>query len=441
MTRRTFFASITASAASPRRPNVILLLADDLGSGDLSSFGAKDIRTPHIDSIGARGVRFTQCYSNGPECSPTRTALMTGRYQQRVGGLECAIGVGNVGRYDEAIWLQKKGELGLPASETTMPRLFRQHGYDTACFGKWHLGYLAKHQPRRHGFDEYFGILGGNADYFTHREDNGALVLYRNEKPLEAKGYLTDLIAGEAVAWLKRRKDKPFFLYVPFNAPHTPIQDPDGFDATTGSAKVQQGVRGVYAKMVERVDARVGAILDQLRAMGQEENTIVVFLSDNGGDPNGNNGSLRGRKGSTWEGGIRVPGMMQWPGHIKPAVSPQVVLSMDLMPTLLAGAGIRAARRLDGVDLMPVLTGAQEPFARTVFWRYKREKNRRKAVRDGDWKLVVDNGVEELHNLAADGGEKVNLLSREPERAAELRKKLAAWEHDVEASRLRGFRP
>ncbi|MGH9718686.1 MAG: sulfatase-like hydrolase/transferase [Bryobacteraceae bacterium] len=447
-TRREFLgalASAPAPAQAPRAagpPNIVLIVADDLGSSDLSSYGCADIRTPHIDSIGARGVRFTRFYSNGADCSPTRTALLTGRYQQRAGGLECAIGVGSVGRYDDAVWLAKRGELGLPASEITMPRIFKDAGYDTACFGKWHLGYGEKFSPNRHGFDEYFGILGGNADYFTHREDDGAPVLYRNGKPAGRKGYLTDLIAGEAVQWLAAGRSNPFLLYVPFNAPHTPIQDPDAFDAKTGTAPVRQGDRRIYAKMVERLDARVGDILAQLDKMSATRNTIVIFHSDNGGDPNGRNEPLRARKGTVWEGGIRVPCMLRWPGVAPEGRSvDQVGLTMDLLPTLLDAAGVRAptGRSFDGIDLLPSLTGKRAKFDRTVFWRAKRGERVRKAVRNGDMKLVIDEG-EELHDLSLDELEQKDLLPGARQVAAALRAKLADWERDVMAPRLRPFR-
>ncbi|MFB3827147.1 MAG: sulfatase-like hydrolase/transferase [Bryobacteraceae bacterium] len=443
LTRRQLAAlPLAAAAPARRRPDIVLFLADDLGSADLSSYGAPDIRTPNIDRIGEHGVRFTQCYSNGPECSPTRTALLTGRYQQRVGGLECAIGVGNVGRYDEAVWLQQRGELGLPATEITLPRILKDAGYDTGCFGKWHLGYLPKFLPRRHGFDEYFGILGGNADYFTHREEDGRLTLYQNESPVERRGHSTDLFADEAIAWLKRRTDKPYFLYLPFTAPHTPIQDPAGMDSKTGTAPWRNRERPVYAKMVEHMDARIATVLDQVRKLGREENTIVLFLSDNGADPNGNNGALRGRKSSLWEGGIRVPCLMRWPARLKAGGTVrQLAMTMDLTPTLLGAAGAAARAKFDGVDLMPSLTGKRPDFARTVFWRYKRAQERRKCVREGDLKLVIDGAQEELHDLAADGREERNLLAERKTEADALRKKLDAWERDVQAPRLSGFRP
>lgn len=448
MNRRSLLqlvAGAPLALAAPRpRPNVVLFLADDQGYADLSSFGATDIRSPHIDSIGRHGVRFEQFYANAPECTPTRAALLTGRYQHRVGGLECAIGVGNVGRYDEAVWLANRGELGLPHTEATIPRLLKNAGYDTACFGKWHLGYTEKFSPNGHGFDEYLGIMGGNSDYFAHREDGGAEVLYRNGKPIDRKGrYLTDLFAEEAIAWLARHSAaKPFFLYMPFNAPHTPIQDPDGFDPATGTAPVRQGHRPTFAKMVERMDARVGDVLAQLQKMGAAENTIVIYHSDNGGDANGNNGSFRGRKSSCWEGGIRVPCMMRWPGVLPEGKTySQPAITMDILPTLLAAAGAAppSGRRLDGIDLLPALTGRRQPAPRTLFWRYKRAKNVRKAVREGDLKLVIDDGKEELHDIARDPREQNDLLPARADDAARLRGKLAAWERDVAAPRLKDF--
>jgi len=451
MNRRNFLGSLAAglpmarAQGAARKPNVVILLADDMGYGDLASYGCPDIRSPHIDSLGRAGVRFTQFYDNGPECSPTRCSLMTGRYQQRAGGLECAIGLNDVGRYDDAIWLQERGELGLPVSETSMPQSFKAAGYDTGCFGKWHLGHPEKFWPNRHGFDEYFGFLGGGVDYFTHKEPekDGRANFYHNTTKIDVPGYTTDLFAEQAIQWLKQRNGHPFFLYMPFNAPHVPIQDPNGFDPKTGTAPWRQGDRPTYVKMVERLDQRVGDVLAQLDSMGASENTLVFFLSDNGGDPNGRNDPLRGRKSSLWEGGIRVPCMARWPG-VLPAGKTlnQVSLTMDLLPTCLAAIGARPPRdrKLDGVDMLPVMTGKAAPFARTVFWRFKRAKSVRKAVRDGDLKYVVDDGREELHNFAGDELERKNLLPDAAGEAKRLKAKLADWERDVMAPRLRPFR-
>ena len=427
-------------AADPiGRPNIVLLFADDLGNSDLSSYGCKDIKTPAIDSIGREGIRLTRFYANSPECTPSRTALLTGRHPQRVGGLECAIGLGNVGRYDEAEWLQKKGELGLPTSEATLPRLFRDSGYETAMFGKWHLGYDPKFSPRKHGFDESLVVLGGGTDYVSHTEPDGGMVMRYNDQPLNVPGYLTDVFAERAIQWISRPRAKPYFLYLPFNAPHDPYQGPDDGPAPVPWAK---GTRDIYRKMVERLDQRVGDILAALDRSPAARNTIVVFLSDNGGNGVGTNLPLRGFKTTMWEGGIRVPCLVRWPAGIPGGrESAQVMQSIDLAATLLAAAGVKAApdRPLDGSSLIDVLNGKKAAVSRTVYWRYKRAENRRKAVMDGDDKLVIDNGQKELFNLAKDPYEKENLLAANPAKAAELEAKLSVWEKSVAAPRLRDF--
>ncbi len=448
MTRRHWIATAAAAALPPLgaqqpKPNIVLFFADDLGYGDISCYGCPDIRTPHIDGIAGKGVRFVQFYANAPECTPSRTALLTGRYQQRVGGLECAIGVSNVGRYDEAEWLQKRGELGLPPEDAALAPALRQAGYDTALFGKWHLGYEPKFLPTRQGFQRFFGILGGNANYFTHIEQDGAKYLYEDEKPAHRDGYLTDLFAEEALRWLRAGRQRPFFLYMPFTAPHTPIQGPDDRDKKITGENFNQGDRRTYGLMVERMDYQIGRVLDQIERMGAAKNTIAIFLSDNGAMRIGSNAPLRGFKGALWEGGIRVPCAIRWPGVVPEAsVSHQVAMNTDLTATLLAAAGARrpSARALDGDDLRPVLTGKQGPYPRTIFFRYKRLENRRKAVRHGDSKYIWDNGEEFLYDLAADPGENHNLLQRFPERTADLRRRVTAWEEEVRAPRLRGFR-
>lgn len=438
-----------AALGAETPPNIVLFLADDLGYGDLSSYGAPDIQTPNIDGIAQRGIRFTQFYANAPECTPTRAALLTGRYQQRVGGLECAIGVGDQGRYDEAIWLQKKGELGLPTSEVTLPRILSELGYECGCFGKWHLGYPKKFWPNRHGFDESFGVIGGNADYFLHTEAEGRPALYRNEDEVKQSGYMTDLIAAEAVKWLrrpglKRGSVKPFFLYVPFTAPHQPIQDPDGLDEKTGTAPAQPGNRKIYAKMVEVLDKRVGAVLGEIESMGAIDNTIVIFASDNGGDANGRNLPYRGRKSQLFEGGIRVPCMIQWTGKLPAGVtSDQVTMTMDLAPTLLSATGKKPKKKVsfDGEDLLAIWKGEQPVRPRTIYWRYKRAENRRKAVRDGDWKFIEDNQDEYLFDLAKDPSEKTNLLDQASAKAQQYRDMIAKWEQSVAAPRLKNYKP
>ena len=431
----------SALAAPASRPNVVILFADDMGYGDLSSFGAPDLETPHIDSIGKNGIRFTRFYSNAPECSPSRTALLTGRHPQRVGGLECAIGVGNVGRYDEAVWLQQRHDLGLPAAEGTIAQAFKRAGYATALFGKWHLGYEPKFSPNAHGFDEALYALGGAMDYISHKEDNGDDVLRHNGQPVKIEGYFTDIIADRALAWLEQRRGAPYFLYVPFTAPHFPYQMPG--DAPVAAGAWQKGTREVYAKMIEHLDRRVGDILRAIEQTPEAKNTIVIFLSDNGGTGPGNNQPFRGAKSSMWEGGIRVPFLAQWPAVIRPGLETAYpAQNIDLTATLLAVAGLApVGKKLDGQSLLDVWRGQTDAVPRTLFWRYKREASRRKAVLDGDFKLVIDNGQKELINLAQDPGEKTNLIASMPEKAAALEAKLTAWETDVAAPRLKDFKP
>jgi N-acetylgalactosamine-6-sulfatase len=439
LNRRSFLAAAGALQGATRAapPNIVLILSDDLGSADLSATGADDIRTPNIDEIARQGVRFSQAYSSAPECTPSRAALLTGLYQQRLGGLECAIGVGNVGRYDEAVWLQNRGELGLPAGQPTLASLLRIRGYETACFGKWHLGYGERHAPSAFGFDEFFGVLGGNADYFRHTEEDGTNVLYRNGRPVREEGYLTDLIGSAAARWLDERGRRPFFLYVPFTAPHSPYQSHSQREIPPGMWN--KGSRRVYAEMVEAMDRQVGVIVSRLRERGLLETTWLVFLSDNGGTGVGSNRPLRGGKTTLWEGGIRTPCFMRWPGVFRPgSETAQVTLMMDVAAGILAAAGVKAPR-LDGLNLMERWQCRKPPLARTVFWRYRRGDVTRKAVRRGDWKVVLDSGREELHNLARDPLESSNIIGSQPAIAADLRLRLARWENGVRAPRLAEF--
>jgi arylsulfatase A-like enzyme len=315
-------------------------------------------------------------------------------------------------------------------------------GYDTAVTGKWHLGYAEKHWPKQHGFDYSFGILGGNADYYTHEEQGegaGKTQMFENGERVRRSGYMTDLIADAALGWLKQRRTRPYFLYLPFTAPHTPIQAREDFDPKTGTAPHRQRYRPAYARMVERMDARVGDVLRQVEESGAAKNTIVVFVSDNGADVNGRNEPYKGRKSSVWEGGIRAPLHIRWADVIRPGGNmDQVAMTMDLAPTLLRAAGA-GTRRFDGVDLMPFITGARPPVARTVFWRYKRGDEVRKAVRHGNWKYVHDGGTKALHDLALDPGEKNDLFTSRTEVVQDLEARLSKWELDVRSPRLREF--
>jgi N-acetylgalactosamine-6-sulfatase len=434
---------------TPGRPNVVVLLADDLGYGDLGCYGCRDIRTPNIDRLAAQGVRFTNFYANGPECTPTRAALLTGRYQQRVGGLECAIGVGNVGRYDDAIRLAKQNDLGLPPEEGALPRLLKRAGYATALCGKWHLGYEEKFAPDRHGFDHAFYCVGGGMDYFHHVEEVAGFppVLRLDGRPVRRQGYFTDLVAEDAVRFLRANRDRPFFLYVPFTAPHAPFQGPgdgrpDPLPADSPLWKQGKAPPAVYASMVERLDEAVGKVLGELDGLKLAANTLVVFMSDNGGTASARPTPFAGIKGSTFEGGIRVPCVVRWPGVLPArAVTDQVAITMDLSASIAraAGAGPPKGRPFDGIDVLGRLRQGQPLLRRTLFWRARRGDRTWWAVREGSLKYVArqDGGrrVEYLLDLAHDPGEKNNLLARSAEDAARLRRLLAEWEAEVRPRR------
>ncbi len=436
--------------AAPQKPNIVLLLADDLGYGDIGCYGASDIRTPVLDRLASKGVRFTNFYANGTECSPTRTALLTGRYQQRVGGLECAIGNGNVGRYDDAIRLRETHDLGLPAEEMSIARLLKDVGYATCITGKWHLGYEPKFGPQRHGFDHSFISLGGGMEYFYHLEEPPVYtpVLELNGKPIRRDGYFTDLIADEAVQFISEHKAQPFFLYVPFTAPHAPYQGPDDRQPEPLAAdsplwKQNNGPSTVYAAMIERMDSAIGRILASLESHGIANRTIVIFQSDNGGTLSARPNGLRGIKSTAYEGGIRVPCIVRWPNVLpEQTTTAQAAITMDFTASIarIAGAKPAADHAFDGIDILSLLKSRQSEIQRTLFWRGRRGNNSWKAVRDGSLKYVqrTENGkttVEGLFDLSSDRGETRDLLPFHPDDAAKLRKLLARWEEEVQPHR------
>ena len=457
MTRRQFLARTAGFAAlsaigpscrlgnqkNARGPNIVLIMADDLGYGDLGCYGCTDIRTPAVDHLAAEGVRFTTFYSNAPECTPTRTALLTGRYQHRVGGLECALGIGNVGRYDDAIRLRETHDMGLPASETAIARILKDAGYATAICGKWHLGYEPKFFPLKHGFDFWFGPVGGAVDYFHHCEYTGEPALYLNDKPVEREGYLTDLITDEAVRFIQHRHRAPFFLYVAYTAPHTPYQGPD--DKTPEPVpqdNYNKGTRATFAAMVERMDEGIGKIMGTLKERNIADNTLVIFMSDNGANKTGNNSPYSGYKGNLFEGGIRVPCIAKWPGALaEGGVSDQPCMTMDFSRSIVraGGATPQKNRPFDGIDILQKVQTDQPVQKRTLFWRIRRADRTRKAVRDGSLKYIRlhsgDDITEYLFDLKLDPAEKHNLFDSRPEEARRLRTLLDDWEQDVKHKR------
>jgi len=411
----------TARAAEEpaKRPNIVLIVADDLGYGDLGCYGGRDIRTPRLDRLAADGVRLTDFYAS-PVCSPTRAALLTGRYPQRSG-------------FDWVIRYNEK-DRGLAAAESCLARLPARRGYATALFGKWHLGYRPEFAPNAHGFAEFFGFLAADLDYYSHKDANGDAGLYENTKLVNVDGYLTDLITERSVAFIRKNAGRPFLLEVAYNAPHWPFQPPDRPDdrRTAKNYGPDTGTRADYVRMVERLDQGVGKVLDALDAAGVAKDTLVIFFSDNGGERLSDNGPLFHGKYSLWEGGIRVPCVARWPGVLPAgAVSAQPVIVMDWTATVLAAAGAAAPERPpDGEDVVPLLAGKRPPRERTFFWRLPRpdEHFGQKAVRRGRWKYVVDRETELLFDLEKDVGERRNLAFRHPEVVRELRDALADWE-------------
>ena len=456
ITRRKFLAQaagLTALSVCPgchfgdtrnvQNPNIVLIMADDLGYGDLGCYGCTDIRTPAIDGLAAEGIRFTTFYANAPECTPTRTALLTGRYQHRVGGLECALGIGNVGRYDDAVRLRRTNDLGLPAEETSIARMLKDAGYATAICGKWHLGYEPKFFPLKHGFDYWFGPVGGAVDYFHHCEYTGQPALYLNDRPIEREGYLTDLITDEAVKFIQRRQNMPFFLYVAYTAPHTPYQGPDDKKPEpVPEADYNKGSRTTYAAMVERMDEGIGKILRTLEDDKVADNTLVIFMSDNGANKTGRNLPFSGYKGNLFEGGIRVPCIVKWPGVLAEGmVSNQPCITMDFSRSIVRAARARPPRNrsFDGIDILRAAETNQPVQKRTLFWRARRADQTRKAVRDGSLKYIClqeGNDVNEyLFDLERDPAEKDNLFNKQKEDVRKLRTLLENWEEKVKHKR------
>ncbi|MBI4622982.1 MAG: sulfatase-like hydrolase/transferase [Verrucomicrobia bacterium] len=441
------FASIPvcAAAVSAERPNIVFMLADDLGYGDLACFGAKDVRTPHIDALARAGVRFTNAYANGPECTPSRTAILTGRYPQRAGGMECPIGTGNVGRYDEAVRLREQNDLGLPPRMAALAPGLKSAGYATALIGKWHMGYDLKFNPLDQGFDRFFGILGGNVDYYRHRELSDLPVFFRDRAPVQRKGYMTDLLRNEAIEFIREQRagDPPFFLLLSFTAPHFPFQPPGRpDDPMPTAAGWTKGTRENYVAMIQNMDMAVGAVLEALHARGLSRNTLIVFASDHGAMLPGSNGPWRDYKETLFEGGIRTPVIARWPDRIPAGrFDDRVWTLMDLTPSFLqlAGGRVPENRPLDGHPVLVDVIHNRMTSPRDFFWRARRGEGTWRAVRSGSLKFVSRDDAgrrqEWLFDLAEDPGEKNDLLSRQRDAAIRLRSLLADWENRIRSER------
>ncbi|MDP9049164.1 MAG: sulfatase-like hydrolase/transferase [Acidobacteriota bacterium] len=391
------------AAPRPDPPNIVFILADDLGYADVACYGRPDLHTPNIDALAANGTRFLQAYANSAVCSATRTALITGRYQYRL-----AIGL------EEPL---STHPAGLPPERPTLPSLLKKAGYGTTLVGKWHLGELPKYGPLQSGYDHFYGFRGGAVDYYTHSDD-----LWDGDVKIEQAGYMTDLLGGRAVNAIHGYADsrQPFLLSLHFNAPHWPWETP-GDDSE--SKRLAQGHLNIvdfdggsqktYQRMIEQLDLQVGRVMEALRSHGLAENTIVIFTSDNGGERFADTWPFTGRKTELLEGGLRIPAIVSWPARIpKGRTTDQVAISMDWLPTLLAAAGTEpdAAFPPDGINLLPMLSQGAPTAPRKLFWRYK--ANAQRAARDGDWKYLKIRENTFLFNVVDDPMERANLKTR-----------------------------
>ncbi|MBP6297609.1 MAG: sulfatase-like hydrolase/transferase [Acidovorax sp.] len=417
----------------PTRPNIVFIVADDLGYADLGCYGGRDASfgpvSPVLDGLAARGLKLTQGYSNSPVCSPTRFALMTGRYQYRLRGAA-----------EEPINSKSRGSttLGLPPEHPTLPSLLRDAGYRTALMGKWHLGYPPAFGPLRSGYDEFFGPMSGGVDYFTHCSSTGQHDLYLGEAEQQEGGYLTDLITDHGLDFVRRmaggaRSGTPFFLSLHYTAPHWPWETRDD-EALAQEVKgnlfhLHGGNIDTYRRMIHHMDEGIGRLMDLLRAEGLERDTLVVFTSDNGGERFSDNWPLVGGKMDLTEGGIRVPWIAHWPAVIAPgSTSTQTCMTMDWSATMLdaAGAPAAASHPLDGRSLMPLLHDATWRDDQPLFWRMNHRGQR--AMRHGPWKYLRVDGHDYLFNLEGDERERANLAPIAPERLAAMVQAWEAWE-------------
>jgi arylsulfatase A-like enzyme len=412
-------------AAPSTQPNMIVIMVDDMGYGGVSCFDNRNFKTPEIDRLAADGIKLTSYYSNGSVCSPTRAALMTGRYQQRSGCDE-------VVNADPRVPMH---HVGIHDKEWTFAEAMKSAGYATAVFGKWHLGYKPEFNPLKHGFDEFNGFISGNIDAHSHLDRMGTRDWWQGTELKDEPGYHSDLITEHAIDFIDRNKANPFFLYLAHGTPHSPHQargskiqrGPDKGKLPPWAPKEVYGSNPkagdwLFRHFILPVDEGVGRIRSKLEALGIAGNTMIWFISDNGGTKGNRTISplTRGTKGSFFEGGIRVPGIVWAPGRAKPgSVSDELILSFDIMPTAMALAGVKgpAGHRLDGRNVAPALFQNKSLPQVKRFWEMKD----RGALRDGEWKLVVDGSTTMLYHMEDDPQEKADLASKYPERAANMR--------------------
>lgn len=432
-------SAMQAADNSNQKPNIILILADDLGYGDLGCYGSKINSTPNIDSLAKGGLRFVDYHTAGAMCSPTRASILTGRYPQRFGRM-----------FDGALSGTTQRDLGLPLEATTIAELLRRQGYATGCFGKWHLGYQAPLLPTRQGFDVFRGLVSGDGDFHTHIDRSGNQDWWRNNQIEMAEGYTTDLLTKYSVDFIEAHREEPFFLYLPHLAIHFPWQGPDDPPHRTAGKRWHKDKWGVIpdrnnvsphvSAMTESLDASVGVIIAALQKWDLDKDTLVVFTSDNGGYLNygkdfrniSSNGPWRGQKTQLYEGGHRVPLIVSWPGQVPPGVAHEIAHSNDMFPTLLGLSGA-APVESDGVNLARLWIDRETLTERDFFWRTRSHR----AVRSGSWKLVMPlrNGAKpELYDLDDDPGEERNVAQQNPTIVTRLIAAWARWEAEVNLS-------
>lgn len=413
------------------KPNIIYIMADDLGWADLSCYGRKEYKTTNLDFLAKNGIKFTNAYSASPVCTPTRCAFNTGRYPARTA----------VGLKEPLSWKKNIGvTVGLDPSHPTLASLLRQNGYNPVLIGKWHLGYLPKFSPTKSGFNQFFGIMSGGVDYFTHKDGAGEPDLFEDEVPIEKTGYITELITDRATQFISGGHDKPFFLSLNYTAPHWPWEGPDDYE----KSKVIQnwttdgGSIDVYGKMVKAMDDGIGKVLSALKAKNLEKDTIIIFTSDNGGERFSYNWPFSGEKFELLEGGIRVPAIAYWKGVIpKGRVTDQIAITMDWTKTFLSISNTSEDQNypMDGINLLPIMTGQQKQIDRKLFWRTK-EQN---AVRHGQWKYLKKTEVlkdcrvekEFLFDLSFDQMEKTDFKEERPEIFKQLKEEFVQWNSQV----------
>src|SRR5688572_2653447 len=425
MNRREFMGTTVAAGLAlqqarqlPTRPNVIFILADDMGYGDLSCYGRPDYKTPVLDGMANDGVRFTDAYAAAAVCTPTRVGFHTGRYPHRLPiGLQEPLGDANAA-------------IGIPVTHPTISSLLKANDYESILIGKYHLGNDPQFNPLKHGFSEFFGIVGAGQSYFTHRNTAGVMDLFDGERAVEMDGYLTDLFTDRAVQFIRRSRTRPFYMSLHYNAPHWPWEGPGDRGLNVQRAAVAGGSQEIYGEMVKSMDSGIGKVLQAVRDRGLERNTLIVFTSDNGGERYSNIWPFSFQKTFLWEGGIRVPAIVRWPGIIPDhRTTNQAAITMDWTATFLAVTGARTnpAYPLDGTNLINVCTGDQAPFDRTLFWR----NNAFDAARMGNWKYLIENSTEHLFDLSSDPGEKFDLKEKEAAVFSKIQTAYRGWNQGV----------